>query len=279
MKKKQTEMKRLKPSNAASNAKNSRLAAASTSTSSNNDNKVLKSKRGLRKSVSFDQKGQSQPTIPKTSSSHSRREFMRKSVSFNDVVRTRPTPTNYNGASEKNVSFDEVVMVRPVLPLDMYTDNEIADCWYFPTDKKRFSQEILHTLKKVKARESLEGCTVRGLEKYSQMGKSQEERRKFSIKVVLEEQETQRALVNGDSSLVYDTTKMRKAYRKLSKSAQNLANAIGKLDEMEASSQKAAVRPQTGSILKVKTAPQLSQQSTPPRARRASSQRQFNTRI
>jgi len=277
MKKKQTEMKRLKPSNAASNAKNSRLAAASTSSPSN-DNKVLKSKRGLRKSVSFDQKGQSRPTIPKTSSSHSRREFMRKSVSFNDVVRTRPTSTNQNGASDKNVSFDEVVMVRPVLPLDMYTDNEIADCWYFPTDKKRFSQEILETLKKVKARESLEGCTVRGLEKYSQMGKSQEERRKFSVKVVLEEQEAQRALVNGDSSLVYDTTKMRKAYRKLSKAAQNLANAMGKLDEMEAiSSQKAPVK--TGSILKVKAAPQLSQQTTPPRARRASSQRHLNTRI
>merc|ERR1719261_1455095 len=43
----------------------------------------------------------------------------------------------------KSVCFDEVVMVRPVLPLEQYTDQEIISSWYLPIEKKRMKQEIM----------------------------------------------------------------------------------------------------------------------------------------
>jgi len=148
---------------------------------------------------------------------------------------------------EKSVAFDEVVMVRPVLHLSDYSDQEVANTWLQLSDKQRTKIDVLNTLKLAKEQASNDNkdnkdsnsvCT-RGLEKLSDGGRTRE-RRRISIREVLEEQESQRSVFNAKASskskepFVYDTTKFRKAYKPHSRAARHVAHAVGKIDEMAA---------------------------------------------
>jgi len=162
----------------------------------------------------------------------------RKSVAFNNIVTTRPhhpqRPTN-----QMSVSFHEVVMVRPILHLADYTDDEISDCWFGKADKLKTKQDLLKTLKLLKAGNNTSIVASRGLEKFCDGGKARESRR-TSIREVLNEQESQRQRANttSGSSIVYDLSKFRKAYKPHSRAARHVAYAVGKIDEMEAACQK-----------------------------------------
>jgi hypothetical protein len=147
----------------------------------------------------------------------------------------------------KNVSFDEVVMVRPVLPLEQYTDQEIISSWYLPIEKQRMKQEIAAIIKVVKKKNEKSGkkFNVRGLEWLATKDKSRERRRKASIIEILNEQRVQRNncahqmdfdLDNSDRStmMTYDFESFRKVYRRHSRAALQMAYTMGKIDEQEA---------------------------------------------
>ena len=147
----------------------------------------------------------------------------------------------------KNVSFDEVVMVRPVLPLEQYTDQEIISSWYLPIEKQRMKQEIASIIKVVKKKNEKSGkkFNVRGLEWLAAKDKTRERRRKASIIEVLNEQRVQRNnfanqtdfdLDDSDRStmMIYDFASFRKVYRRHSRAAMQMAYTMGKIDEVEA---------------------------------------------
>ncbi len=165
-----------------------------------------------------------------------------KSVSFNEVVVVRPHPYEQ---VEKSVSFHEVVMVQPVLHLSDYTDEEIIDTWYVLEDKQRIKAEILSTLKFAKeckhhssfssldstlSAEDENGCE-RGLEKLSDGGRIKE-RRRISIREILQEQAAQRASHEGDKPFSINHSKIRKIYKQYSRAARNHAHAVGLMDQM-----------------------------------------------
>jgi len=180
------------------------------------------------------QQQQQQEKQPKTKPTPKQR----KSVAFHKVVTVRPhhpqRPTN-----QMSVSFHEVVMVRPILHLADYTDDEISDCWFGKADKLKTKQDLLKTLKLLKAGNNTSIVASRGLEKFCDGGKARESRR-TSIREVLNEQESQRQRANttSGSSIVYDLSKFRKAYKPHSRAARHVAYAVGKIDEMEAACQK-----------------------------------------
>lgn len=164
----------------------------------------------------------------------------RKSVSFNEVVMVQPL---HHAETKKSVSFREVVMVRPVLHLADYTDQEIADCFINHSDKQRTKIEILNTLRMVKEGNA-EVCN-RGLEKLSDGGRTRE-RRRNSIREVLEEVEAQKAAFhksknNKDEKIVFNVSKLRKAYKPHSRAARHVAHAVGKIDEMASVCQRVAI--------------------------------------
>jgi hypothetical protein len=145
---------------------------------------------------------------------------------------------------EKSVAFDEVVMVRPVLHLSDYTDQEVANTWLQLSDKQRTKIDVLNTLKLAKEaasndKDNKDAVSTRGLEKLTDGGRTRE-RRRISIREVLEEQESQRSVFKAKFSrkskepLVYDTAKFRKAYKPHSRAARHVAHAVGKMDEMAA---------------------------------------------
>lgn len=165
-----------------------------------------------------------------------------KSVSFNEVVVVRPH--SYEEV-EKSVSFHEVVMVRPVLHLSDYTDQEIIDAWYVLEDKQRIKAEILSTLKFAKeckhhssfssldsssSAEDENGCT-RGLEKLSDGGRTKQ-RRRISIREILQEQAAQQAAHEGDKPFSINHSKFRKIYKQYSRAARQHAHAVGLMDQM-----------------------------------------------
>jgi len=166
-----------------------------------------------------------------------------KSVRFNEVVVVRPH--SYAVEAERSVSFHEVVMVRPVLHLADYTDEEILASWYVLEDKQRIKAEILSTLKVAKecrhnsSFSSLDSssssedddCCTRGLEKLADGGRIRE-RRRVSIREVLEEQKAQRASHEGDKPFSYDHSKFRKIYKPYSREARHHAHAVGLSDQM-----------------------------------------------
>lgn len=164
----------------------------------------------------------------------------RKSVSFNEVVIVQPL---HHADAKKSVSFNEVVMVRPVLHLAYYTDQEMVDCFIDQSDKQRTKIDILNTLRMVKEG-NFEGCT-RGLEKLSDGGRTRE-RRRISIREVLEEQEAQKTAFsksknNKDEKIVYNVSKLRKAYKPHARAARHVAHAVAKIDEMAAVCQRVAI--------------------------------------
>ena len=147
----------------------------------------------------------------------------------------------------KNVSFDEVVMVRPVLPLEQYTDQEIISSWYLPIEKQRMKQEIASIIRVVKKKNEKSGkkFNVRGLEWLAAKDKTRERRRKASIIEILNEQRVQRNtfatqtdfdLDDSDRStmMIYDFASFRKVYRRHSRAAMQMAYTMGKIDEVEA---------------------------------------------
>lgn len=147
----------------------------------------------------------------------------------------------------KSVSFDEVVMVRPVLPLADYTDQEIISSWYLPIEKQRMRAEIMNIIKVVKKKNQTSGkqFNVRGLEWLAEKDKTREKKRKSSIKEILNEQKAQREAHTANrhqpqqrddqqsSSITYDFKQFRKVYRRHSRAAMQLAETMGKIDEME----------------------------------------------
>lgn len=165
-----------------------------------------------------------------------------KSVSFNEVVVVRPH--SYDEV-EKSVSFHEVVLVQPVLHLSDYTDQEIIDTWYALEDKQLIKAEILSTLRLAKeckhnssfssldsssSAEDENGCT-RGLEKLSDGGRIKE-RRRISIREILQEQAAQRASHQGDKPFSINHSKFRKIYKQYSRAARHHAHAVGLMDQM-----------------------------------------------
>ena len=64
--------------------------------------------------------------------------------------------------SKKSVNFHERVIVRPILHVDDYTDEEWKKCWYLPTDKARRKDEIRAALRSIQ--EGKFGGCARGLE-------------------------------------------------------------------------------------------------------------------
>jgi len=163
-------------------------------------------------------------------------EKRRKSVSFNEVVMVRPL-------DYMSVSFHEVVMVRPVLHLSEYTDQEIADCWYVLADKQRVKADVMKTLQqyaKDKKANLTSSVNTRGLEKLSDGGRTRE-RRRISIREILEEQEGQRQEQSVSSQnqeepspIIYDMNRFRKIYKPYSRAARHVAHAVGKIDELAA---------------------------------------------
>lgn len=136
----------------------------------------------------------------------------------------------------KSVSFDEVVMVRPVIPLAEFTDQEIINSWYLPVEKQRMRAEIMNILKviKEKNKNSKKQFNVRGLEWLAQKDKVRERARKASINEILQEQANQRANASeSEDAIMYDSLRFRKVYRRHSKSAMHTAVAMGKIDAME----------------------------------------------
>ena len=144
---------------------------------------------------------------------------------------------------KKSVSFHEIVMVRPVLHITEYTDQEVRALWMVEEDRKRIKADILNTFVMVKrVREGkFRGCT-RGLEHLSDGGRHRE-RRNISIREVLEEQERQRKIhkdnnkTNNNDGIVYDTARFQKVYKPHSRAARYQAHAIGKIDEQVAACQ------------------------------------------
>jgi len=137
----------------------------------------------------------------------------------------------------KSVSFDEVVMVRPVIPLAEFTDQEIINSWYLPVEKQRMRAEIMNILKviKEKNKNSKKQFNVRGLEWLAQKDKVRERARKASINDILQEQANQRANASeSEDAIIYDSHRFRKVYRRHSKPAMHTAVAMGKIDAMEA---------------------------------------------
>jgi len=137
----------------------------------------------------------------------------------------------------KSVSFDEVVMVRPVIPLAEFTDQEIINSWYLPVEKQRMRAEIMNILKviKEKNKNSKKQFNVRGLEWLAQKDKVREKARKASINDILQEQSNQRANASeSEDGITYDSHRFRKVYRRHSKAAMHTAVAMGKIDAMEA---------------------------------------------
>ena len=163
----------------------------------------------------------------------------RKSVTFSEVVNVRPLHEEEPPKKKKSVSFNEVVMVRSVLHLDDYSDQEMLATWFVMEDKQLIKADILNTLRLVKDGK-FHGCT-RGLEKLSDGGRTRE-RRLVSIRDVLEEQKQQRKLHKSkNGEIVYDHSKLRKAYKPHSRAARHVAHAVGKIDEMAAASQRVEI--------------------------------------
>ena len=132
-----------------------------------------------------------------------------------------------------SVAFHEVVMVRPVLHLSDYSDKEIADSWYVLADKQRIKIDILNTLKQ--AKEQASTVNTRGLEKLTDGGRTRE-RRRLSIREILEEQESQKEAHKkrgcSGEPFVYDESKFRKTYKPHSRAARHVAHAVAKMDEL-----------------------------------------------
>ncbi len=147
------------------------------------------------------------------------------------------------------VSFDEVVMVRPVLPLVEFTDEEIIASWYLPVEKQRMRAEIMSVVKVVKEknRNSKKQFNVRGLEWLAQKDKCREKARKASINSILLEQESQRA--NSEEAVIYDAHRFRKAYKRHSRAALHTAVAMGKIDALDAGTMEASQMHKTSSMM------------------------------
>ena len=144
------------------------------------------------------------------------------------------------GPPKKKVAFDEVVMVRPILHLSDYTEEEIANSWISHADKKRIKFEIIKLMKQVK--DNKENITphqhqqrcIRGLEKVGDGGKTKE-RRKNPVKAILAEQEKQRAQSKASGEdFVHDTAQFREVYKSFSREARKIAQSMGKIDEAAA---------------------------------------------
>jgi len=150
------------------------------------------------------------------------------------VVREQPL---HQQQRDKSVSFFERVIVRPVLHVDNYTDQEWTNCWYLPSDKERRKDEIRGKIQRIKEG-SFDGC-ARGLERMSDNGRTKQRRRE-SIQEVLEEQEAQReeAKTSECEHLEYNAQMLRKAYRPHSRAARHVAHVMGKLDELAVKSRK-----------------------------------------
>lgn len=144
----------------------------------------------------------------------------------NQTVKSKQTAVK---EIKKHICFDEIVLVRPILHIDDYSDEECLKCWYPYKDKSRRKAELRDTLQLVREGKFV-GCT-RGLESLSN---SARDRRKNSIQKVLEEQNAQRvkAKRNRREHFVYDDVKLRKAYRPHSRAALEIAHAMAKIDEM-----------------------------------------------
>lgn len=148
---------------------------------------------------------------------------------------------NHSEASaKKSVSFNEAVMVRPVLHRVDYTDQERRNCWLVPADKQRTKIDIINIIRLFREG-NFDECT-RGLERLLDGGRTRD-RRRISMREVLEEQESQRAnTVNQcEASMVYDFAKLRKVYRPYSRSARHVAHAMGNIDEMTAEGERESV--------------------------------------
>ena len=163
-------------------------------------------------------------------------------IAENQQQQQRPRPQ-----MRKSVSFDEVVMVRPVLALENYTDQEIISCWYLPIEKQRTKIEIMNIIKVVRKKNetSEKQFNIRGLEHFAAKDKTYEKKRKASIRDVLKEQKAQREAYikqqqkqrdddQQQGSIVYDMKQLRKVYRRYSRSSSQLARAMGQIDEIEA---------------------------------------------
>jgi len=144
--------------------------------------------------------------------------------------------THHKKEIKKSVTFFERVIVRPVLHVDNYSDQEWENCWYAPADKQQRKSEIREALRLIREG-NFEGCK-RGLEKMSDRGRTKE-RRRISVREVLDEQEAQRAEAKARNCehIVYDAARFRTAYRPHSRAARHVAHALGRIDEMAAACQ------------------------------------------
>ena len=133
-----------------------------------------------------------------------------------------------------SVSFNEKVAVQRVLHIDNYTDQEINDCWFGPTDYEKIRDECMTALKLIKL-SSFTGCT-RGLEKLMDGNK----RRKIcqiAVLAVMDEQYLQCLQAEKKqelSYLIYDDAKLREVYRRHTDVALDMAYSMGRIDELTA---------------------------------------------
>ena len=93
--------------------------------------------------------------------------------------------------AENSVSFNEVVKVKLVLHVNDYTDQEKEECWFTPTDYKKIRHDVITAIKpfqcNYKCSAFSTGTYTRGLERWSDMGKTTRKRRQNTLWAVLDE--------------------------------------------------------------------------------------------
>lgn len=138
--------------------------------------------------------------------------------------------------TKKSVSFNEKVAVQRVLHIDNYTDQEMKDCWFGPTDYKKTRDDCITALKLIKLNKIVTGCCTRGLEKWMDGNNKTRKRRQISVMAVMDEQYSQclQAEKKQETSyLIYDDVKFREVYRRHTDVAVTIAYSMGRIDEIE----------------------------------------------
>lgn len=137
--------------------------------------------------------------------------------------------------TRKSVSFNEEVAVQRVLHIDNYTNQEMKDCWFGPTDYKKIRDDCITTLKLIKLNKNFTGCCTRGLEQWMDGNNKTRKRRQISVLAVMDEQYSQCLQAEKKqeiSYLIYDDVKIREVYRRHTDIAVDIAYSMGRIDEI-----------------------------------------------
>ena len=164
-----------------------------------------------------------------------------RTIAYSSSTKSKSSANNINAISsntmkktKKSVSFNEEVAVQRVLHIDDYTDQELKECWFVPTDYKKIREECILALKLIKLK-IFTGCT-RGLEKWID-GNKTKKRRQIAVLAVLDEQFSQCLEAEKKqelSYLIYDDVKFREVYRRHTDVAVDIAYSMGRIDELTA---------------------------------------------